>query len=241
MAQTHYFTEDTFINVSRGLVKNVSVRNIFGYNPSIGTTYIAAWELNQAYVYPTSALIMTVTSNAADAGAVIRIIGLDINFNVIAENVTLTPAGTAVTQLGFYRINDVVTIAPPTAGNSAPANDVTISASGTTYARIRGGEGKNQASIFSVPAGHSFYLYRIDAFCATASLNNRTIFFRNYVNNLNGVTFRVAETSFLEQMNIQRKFPFKYEATSDIQLQLKGSAGQQYISVFAEGALVRET
>lgn len=240
MAQTHFFTEDSFTNVSRGLVKNASVRNIFGYNSLIGTTFIPAWELAQAYVYPTEALIMTVTSNAADAGAVIRIIGLDINFNVIAENVTLTSAGTAVTQLAFYRINDVVTIVPPTVGDGAPVNDVTVSASGTTYARIRGGEGKNQASIFSVPAGHSFYLYRINAFCATAAQNNRQIFFRNFVNNINDVTFRVAETSFLEQMDIQRKFPFKYESTSDIQFQLRGSGGTQYISVFGEGALVKE-
>ena len=227
-------------NVSRGLVKNSSVRNIFGYNPSIGTEFIPAWELAQAYVYPTQPRIMTVTSNAADAGAVIRIIGLDLNFNVIAENVTLTSAGTAVTQLSFYRINDVITIAPPTVGSGNPANDVTLSFSGTTYARIRGGEGKNQASIFSVPAGHSFYLYRIDAFCATAAQNNRQIFFRNYVNNVNNVTFRVAETSFLETMNIQRRFPFKYEETSDLQFQLKGSGGTQYISVFGEGVLVKE-
>lgn len=240
MSQSHFLTSDSFLNVSRGIVKNASVRNIFGYNETIGTTYIPAWELAQAYVYPTEPLNMTVTSNAADAGAVIRIIGLDDNFDVIAENVTLTSGGTATTSLKFYRINDVVTVAPPTAGNGCPANNVTISSGATTYARIRGGEGKNQASIFSVPAGHSFYLYRIDAFCATAAQNNRQIYFRNFVNNVNNVTFRVAETSFLEIMNIQRRFPFKYEETTDIQFQLKGSGGTQYISVFGEGVLVKE-
>jgi hypothetical protein len=202
--------------------------------------FIPAWELAQAYVYPTEPLNMTVTSNAADAGAVIRIIGLDGNFDVIAENVTLTSGGTATTTLKFYRINDVVTVVEPTVGNGCPANDVIISSGSTTYAKIGAGQGKNQASIFTVPAGHSFYLYRIDAFCATAAQNNRQIFFRNFVNNVNGVTFRVAETSFLETLNIQRRFPFKYEQTTDLQLQLKASAGTQYISVFAEGVLVKE-
>jgi hypothetical protein len=241
MSQSHFLTNDSFLNVSRGIVKNSSVRNIFGYNPLIGTTFIPAWELAQAYVYPTAPLNMTVTSNAADAGAVIRIIGLDGNFNIIAENVTLTSSGTATTTLKFYRINDVITVAKPTTGSAGcPANDVTISSGSTTYAKIRGGEGKNQASIFTVPAGHSFYLYRIDAFCATAAQNNRQIFFRNFVNNVNGVTFRVAETSFLETMNIQRRFPFKYEETTDLQFQLRASAGTQYISVFGEGVLVKE-
>ena len=240
MSQAYYLTEDMFTNVSRGIVKNASVRNIFGYNPLIGDEYIPAWELSQDYVYPTEPLNMTVTSDAGDAGAVMRIIGLDENFDVIAENVTLDGTGTATTQLKFFRINDVVTVAPPTTGNGCPSSDVTISSGGTTYAKVRGGEGKNQASIYTVPAGHSFYLFRIDAFCATAAQNNRTIYFRNYVNNVNGVTFRVAETSFLEIMNIQRRFPFKYEATSDIQFQLKGSSGDQYISVFGEGVLVKE-
>lgn len=240
MAQAYYLTEDTFTNIARGLVKNASVRNIFGYNTLIGSTFIPAWELPQAYVYPTQARIMTITSNAADAGAVIRIVGVNQNFELIAENVTLTSAGTAVTQLAFFRINDVITIAPPTVGDGAPANNVTLSYNSIVYARIRGTEGKNQASIFSVPLGYSFYLYRINAFCATAAQNNRQIFFRNYVNNVNDVTFRVAETSFLEQMDIQRNSPFKYEETSDIQLQLRGSAGEQYISVFGEGILVKE-
>jgi len=240
MSQTHYLTHDPFLNVSRGIVKNASPRNIFGYNPLIGDEYIPAWELAQDYVYPTEPLTMTVTSDSADAGAVMRIIGLDENFDVIAENVTLDGTGTATTDLQFFRINDVVTVVPPTTGNGCPANDVTISSGGVTYAKVRGGEGKNQASIYTVPAGHSFYLYRIDAFCATAAQNNRVVYFRNYVNNVNGVTFRVAETSFLEIMNIQRRFPFKYEATSDIQFQLRGSAGEQYISVFGEGVLVKE-
>jgi hypothetical protein len=240
MAQTHYFTEDPFTNVSRGIVRNTSVRNIFGYNSSIGTEFVPAWELTQEYVYPTEGLIMTVTSNVADSGAVMRIIGLDENFDVIVDDVTLDGTGTTTTSIEFYRINDVVTVVAPATGNGCPANDVTIANSGTIYAQVRGGEGKNQASIFSVPAGHSFYLYRINAYCASAAQNNRQIFFRNYVNNLDGITFRVAETSFLEQIDIHRKFPFKYEATTDIQLQVKGSGGEQYISVFGEGVLVKE-
>jgi hypothetical protein len=230
--QTYYATESTNLNVARGLVKGASVRNIFGYNAAIGTSYIAAWELSSAYVFPSVPLTMTVTHNVADNGVIIRIIGLDGNYNPIAENVTLS-GGSVTTSLQFFRINDVVTIS----GNAD--NDITI-ANGSTYARIRGGEGRNQASIFTVPAGHSFYLSRIDAFCATAIQNNRQIFFRNFVSLPTGVVLRVAESTFLEKLNIQRQFAFKYSEKTDIQFQVKGSGGVQYISVFGEGILLEE-
>jgi hypothetical protein len=90
-----------------------------------------------------------------------------------------------------------------------------------------------------VPAGHEFYLYRIDAFCATASINNRHLFFRNFVRQPNGTILQVAQTSFLEQMNIQRRIPFRYAEKSDIQLQVRSSASTQEIGVFAEGILAK--
>ena len=190
---------------------------------------------NTAYTQPTTGLNMTVTSNVADNGVIIRIIGLDVNYEVIAENVTLNSAVPPTTTLQFFRINDVVTIS----GNAL--NDIVVANGGITYAKIRGGEGKNQASIYTVPAGHSFYLMRIDAFCATAAQNNRQIFFRNFVRLESGVMLRVAETSFLETMHIQRQIPFRYDEKTDIEFQLRGSSGSQYISVFGEGVLIKNT
>jgi hypothetical protein len=174
---------------------------------------------------------MTVTSNVADNGVQVRIIGLDGDYNVITEVVTL--AVSVATTQQFFRINDVVTIS----GNAA--NDITISNGGITYAKVRGGDGKNQASIYTVPAGHSLYLVRIDAFCATAAQNNRQIFFRNLACLPSGVKLRVAETSFLEIMHIQRQIPFVYNEKTDIEFQLRGSAGEQFISVFGEAILCK--
>lgn len=232
---TRHLYEHNPLAISKGESNNYQVRNIFGYNPLVGTTYIPCWENNTAYTQPTTGLNMTVTSNVADNGVVIRIIGLDVNYNIIAENVTLNSATPPVTTQQFFRINDVVTIS----GNAL--NTVTISSGGITYAKIRGGDGKNQASIFTVPAGYSFYLMRIDAFCATAAQNNRQVYFRNFVCLPNGTKLRVAETSFLEIMHIQRQIPFKYEEKTDIEFQLRGSAGEQFISVFGEGVLVKNT
>ena len=230
---TRHLYEHNPLAIAKGEVNGYSVRNLFGYNSAIGTTYMPAWENATAYTYPTSALTMTVTSNVADNGVIILIAGLDANYNQISEFVTL--AGTVTTTNQYFRINDVVTVS----GNAL--NDITISNGGITYAKVRGGDGKNQASIYTVPAGYSFYLSRIDAFCATAAQNNRQVYFRNFVSLASGVKLRVAETSFLEIMHIQRQLPFRYDEKTDIQFQLRGSAGEQFISVFGEGTLVKNT
>lgn len=228
---TRNLYEHDYLAIAKGESNDYSARNIFGYNALVGTSYIPLWENNTVYTYPTQPLTMTVTSNVADNGVQVRIIGLDGDYNVITEVVTL--AVSVATTQQFFRINDVVTIS----GNAA--NDITISNGGITYAKVRGGDGKNQASIYTVPAGHSLYLVRIDAFCATAAHNNRQIFFRNLACLPSGVKLRVAETSFLETMHIQRQVPFRYNEKTDIEFQLHGSAGEQFVSVFGEAILCK--
>ena len=228
---TRNLYEHDYLAIAKGESNDYSARNIFGYNSAVGTSYIPLWENNTVYTYPTQPLTMTVTSNVADNGVQVRIIGLDGDYNVITEVVTL--AVSVATTQQFFRINDVVTIS----GNAA--NDITISNGGITYAKVRAGDGKNQASIYTVPAGHSLYLVRIDAFCATAAQNNRQIFFRNLACLPSGVKLRVAETSFLETMHIQRQVPFRYNEKTDIEFQLHGSAGEQFVSVFGEAILCK--
>jgi hypothetical protein len=232
MGGTVYLTDEK-LQVSRGLVRDTEARNIFGFNTAIGTSFIAAWENAVDYVYPSTSLQMTaVSSNTSDTAVTILVSGLDENYNRKSNTITLN--GTSTVGIGeFFRINDVITLS----GNAV--GDVTIANSAVTYAKMNAGTGKNQASIFTVPAGHEFYLYRIDAFCASASLNNRIIFFRNFVRQPNGTILRVAETSFLEQMNIQRRIPFRYAEKTDLQLQVRSSAGTQEIGVFAEGILTK--
>ena len=214
-----------------------SVRNIFGYNAAIPDELTTAWELPSNYVYPTEALTMTVTSNAADAGYVILIKGLDINYDEIQETVLLDGTGTATTANQYYRINDVVTVATPGGAYGSPQNNIVISNSGTTYARIDADKGKNQAAIYTVPRGYQFALKRISAFCASANLNNRTLTFENVARLKTGVVLRVAQTEFLEQMIIDRQLPFVYDECTDIEFRLAGSAGTQFIGVFGEGIL----
>ena len=217
-----------------------SARNIFGYNEAIGTDFIPAWELATAYTYPTAATTMTLRWNTADAGYTILIKGLDENYDEIQETITLTATPvTQTTQNQYLRINDLIVVGNNKGDFSNPDNDIDLTNAGNTetYARIAAGTGKSQASIYTVPRGYKFGLVRISAFCASAALNNRTLTFRNVARLKTGVILRVAQVEFLEQMIIDRQYPFVYDECTDIEFQLKGSAGTQFIGVFGEGVL----
>jgi hypothetical protein len=226
--------------VALGKTGGNSVRNIFGYNAAIGTTFIPAWENASEYTYPTAAETMTLRWNTADAGYTILVKGLDENYDEIQESITLTASPVTQTTTNQYlRINDLVTVATPSGAYGNPDNDITLTNAGNTitYAKMLADTGKSQASIYTVPRGYQFALLRISAFCASANLNNRTLAFRNVARLKTGVVLRVAQTEFLEQMIIDRQVPFVYDECTDIEFQLKGSAGTQFIGVFGEGIL----
>lgn len=237
----YYPTEDSFLNVSRGLVEDGEVRNIFGYQDIADSTFRVLWEFSATdLLFPSSAIQLTISSaNASDDGKSLLIKGLDADWNYLQEVVTLVGAGDVVTTNSFLRINDLLLISGIT-----NVGLITVQNSGKTekYAGIREEDGRNQASHFSVPANHCYYLYRIDAFSSDSSSAKPAIFRNVSVNNTNnGQTYNVARTTFLGNMNIQRRFPFKYSEKTDIQFQLSTQGqGTHEMAVFGEGLLLRE-
>jgi hypothetical protein len=222
------------LNVSSESVSNHSVRNIFGQNSAQPNSFRAVWELSDTndYIFPTLGLNMTVTSNGVDDGVIIRILGLNSDYEEIGENITLNNVIPPVTTNQFFRINDVIV----TSGNAS--QNIVIENGGVTYAQIDSGKGRNQASIFTVPANNSFYLYRIDGFTAD-NTTQKAAKFRNKTTLSDGRTLRVAEVEFFNQMNIQRRLPFKYSEKTDIVFEMSTFSGSHPCSVFGEGILVK--
>lgn len=230
------YINDEALNTARGLVRSAEVLNIFGVGSLIGTSFIPAWERNTAYTFPTANTTMGIRSTVGGDTATILIKGLDSDY--VEKNVTVTLAGTANTVVStpLFRINDMIAVS-----GSTPTGTVTLSAGSTVYGQIDPNIGKSQRSMYTVPAGHKFYLNRIDAFCASAALNNRELSFRNRVRLSNGVVYNVAESPFLEQLHVNRHYPFTYDEKTDISFELRASAGTQKIGVFGEGILIDET
>ena len=223
------------LQVSRGQIPGHSVRNLFGTNPAIGTTFVTPWENNGALPLLSAAQNLSlVSTSASDTAVSILVAGVDADCSLITEVVALNGLTPVITTQQFFRINDLITVS----GNAL--GDVTASYSGTVYAKILAGRGKNQAAIYTVPAGHSFYLGRIDAFTATANNDTKIMTFRNKVTYVDGRVFNVAQTSFTSRMDIARVLPFRVPAKATIEFQLQMSGQTADIGVFGEGILVKE-
>jgi len=156
------------LQVARGQIQAHSVVTIAGYNSDVDT----AWEMITPVgnlSYPAAALQMTVSSADADdtsAGTGARtvlITGLDANYAVISETVTMNGQTAVTTTNSFLRINAMLVT---TAGTSL-ANEgiiyigtgtVTSGVPATIYNVIAAGFNNATSSQYTVPAGFTGYL-----------------------------------------------------------------------------------
>lgn len=222
-------------DVAKGNIWDSKALNIFGFNRTVGTAFETLWDDGGNYVFPSSALVMSAVSSSASDTMNLLISGLDANYNEITETVTLAGTSAVQTTLSFLRINSAVILSGSNVGN------ISISNGGTNYAYISATLGTTQACIYTVPAGHSVYLFRIDC---TSGTNNgqKYLTIRNLVCNESGRKLRVSEATFsTSQVSFDRQVPFKIEEKTDFSFEAKSSASENEVSIFIEAILVRES
>ena len=226
-------TPHLLFDIAKGNIWNESPVNIFGINRAVGVSYETIWDDSGSYVYPSSALIMTVVSTSASDTMDVLIDGLDSNYNVLQETVTLAGTVAVNTTSAFFRINSLVILGGENIGGISATNG------GTQYAFIGPLLGVSQSSVYTVPAGHSFYLFRIDVNSATTN-GQKFLYIRNVVTT-NGRTIRSSEATFsTSQVSYDRQVPFKIVEKSDFSFEAKSSASTNEIAIFLEGILVRD-
>lgn len=228
------------LQVARGQITGHSLVNIFGYftTPAAAGTFRTAWELGgtTAYAFPSSAVTMTITGTASDT-AQILVSGLDATYNPISETVTLNGSTGVPTVNKYFRINSLQV----TAGSATnPAGIVTCTNGGVTYAQINAGVGQSQMAVYTVPAGCTFYLTRIDGFTSFNGNTTNYINYRDAITLSSGVSKFVAQSPFNTNYQIKRITPLPFPAGTDIQYQFAPSAAvAAVVSIFVEGYLVQ--
>ena len=226
-------TPHLLFDIAKGNIFNEKAVNIFGLNRTVGTAYETIWDDSGSYVYPSSALIMSVVSTSASDTMDVLVDGLDADYNVLQETVTLTGTVAVNTTSAFFRINSLVILGGENVGGISATNG------GTQYAFIGALLGVSQSSVYTVPAGHSFYLFRIDVNSATTS-GNKFLYIRNVVTT-NGRTIRASEATFsVSQVSYDRQVPFKIVEKSDFSFEAKSSSSTNEIAIFLEGVLVQD-
>lgn len=142
----------------------------FGSNPDVDGSNETIWDAGGLYAYPSSAVAMTVTTDAGtpadDNGVTVVVSGLDENYNEVSQEVTLAGSGTATTTQTFLRVFRAYV-----SGSQAPTGNLNITNGGTTYARITLGENQTLMAIWTVPAGYTAYMSRGTLSVGTANGN----------------------------------------------------------------------
>lgn len=227
------------LQVARGQITGHSTVNIYGYQPAVNSTYIPLWENATAYTYPVAAAKMHLASSNAGDTASILISGLDANYNPISEVKALTGTTAVTTTNSYLRINSMqVTIGSLT----NPSGVVTLKdlTDTTTYAQINAGVGRTQAAIYTVPAGYTFYLSRVDANTSLNGNNANFMTYRNYSISPSGVVTITQQAPFTQVYHTQRVMARPFPEKTDIQIQMANSAAANAAAnVGVEGYLIQ--
>jgi hypothetical protein len=230
------------LQVARGQITWHSPLNLFGNTTALGSTAFGPlWEgltgSGGNYVYPSSAVIMTLaSSSASDTAVTIRIFGLGAGYVLQTEDVALNGTSNVLTTKTFLRINKMETLSGNAVGNVTAIN------SGTTYAKINAGIGDTQMSLYTVPAGYTFYQTDFQADTNTSVTSGAYVKLRTYLvdNVAGGVIHALNQTAFVQQLSIPFSYPISFAEKSDIQYQLLGAGGAGAVAnIYVGGILIK--
>lgn len=225
------------LQVGRGQVYGHTSINVQGYNVAHGITFRAVWEKSNDtdYVYPATSVTMAFTSSLAET-LTLRVEGLDATYAPKTATVVFSNSLTGTVTSGtadFFRINAMQIV------KGTAADTVVATNGGVTYAQINSGTGRSQASIYTVPAGYTFYLIRAQAF----TTNNGTqfctyrVWSRTFVDGVSTPTI-VLSAPFTQSYSSTRIVPRGYAEKTDVQWQLMQSNPAPG-SIQLEGVLIK--
>lgn len=169
------------INVSRGLVIGSSRIQKTSYNPSVGTSEETIWNESGTIVsYPAAATTMTVSSSsAADTAAgtgarTVTVQGLDADFNVQSETVTLNGQSAVTTVNSYIRMNILTVITAGTGAKNAGiiyigTGSISTGKPAVVYSSIPASFNRSQQGFYTIPNGYTGYLLRQSVTTDTAA------------------------------------------------------------------------
>jgi hypothetical protein len=199
----------------------------FGVQDSVQNVEQTVWEYGGIYTYPTTAVVMTVTSSvgATDNGCEIAVNGLDENYNEVTEVLTLSGAGTATTTTTFIRV-----FRGYVAGSQDTTGNITIGNGANVYSYVNADNQTLQA-FYTIPAGYTARLLQTDHTISTEQ-NNKFGQIRIIVRRPNGV-FRTQESFTIDNGSISRVYstPIYIPEKSDIEVRAIASGANAFLHI----------
>jgi hypothetical protein len=157
------------LQVARGQIQGHSVVRVFGYNPDVDTSEESVWPNGGTVPHPTAASVLKISSTSAndDAGGTgaltVFIAGVDGNFNIVSETVTLDGQTAVNTVNEYLYVNEFYVLTVGTgganAGNiNAGTGTVTGGVPAVLYDEIAAGFNQRTTAHYCVPAGYVGYM-----------------------------------------------------------------------------------
>ena len=207
------------VSIQRGDINNFSGIQKFGYNASVGTSFETIWDGGGDYTFITSAGTATATSsNTDDNTGTVEIQGLDSNYDLATETLTI---GGSAGSTSFIRVFRAKMINANT--GDANVGTITITVSSTTVAQIQPTYGQTLMAVYTVPRKHQAYLVQKDI-GSSKDLENEIKFRIKEIDNgnvWNTRSFITARGGFVEK---NYAVPEIIGPKTDIEMRAKSSA-----------------
>ena len=221
------------IDICKGVVPGRVQVERHGHNLSAAATEETIWGASTLYSYLTSAEQLKVSSSVpgtdipASTGAwTVRIQGLDPNYRLISEIVTLLNPGPATTVLPFLRVFCAQVMTAGTGGKNAGIISVKNNADAITLAYMAVGENMCHAAIWTVPSRQRFMMMEWHAGELAAKESHILLYMREY----EGLWHLHREVMLKDNhFHIPLIMPLVIPARADIELRCTASAGSGLI------------
>jgi hypothetical protein len=235
------------LQVARGQIAFHEGIEIFGFSAAISNTAQGPmWEgqtqSGGLYAYPSSAAPLVLVSDSASDNTTRAVVidGLDANYRKQTETIALNGTTNVTTTNSFLRINQMSML------NSTNTGNITASISSTVYAKINAGIGQTQMSIYTVPAGYTFYLSYTEYDAAIGFTSSAYMTGQEY-NKFNagknsGLITVTHQTVFVQKQATPFTAPIPHVEKTDLQFCVKASAGGPLTcSMYAGGFLIADS
>jgi len=212
-------TEDFNLQLARGHVSNHSSVHKFGWNPGVGTAFETIWDGSNVYTYHNAGVATVISTNGVDSQGTVEIQGLDENFLLQTETVTVDGSASSTQFARVFRAR-LLTANTGTTNTAA----INVRVDNTTSALISAGAGQTLMSVYTVPANKTGYLKKIQF---TSDKDGQPAVFRILTRDgSDSGPFR--NSGQFGQMNGPTQYeyavPLRFAANTDIQIQGKASA-----------------
>ena len=202
------------IPIAAGEVGGYSHINKFGYSNDI-SSLSTIWDGSTLYTYSSSAGTVTVSGTSGDDGAVIEIQGLDTNYNIVVQDVTLDGSGDGTASTNLIRIFRA-RVKTPAAGETTNVGLLNINIAGAVRAKILAGKGQTLMAVYTVPAGKTAYLLNL----SLSVDKNVDVIYKVMVREIDDGGFQIKGQfgTFGTPVDHQYPVPLRFEEKTDIEI-----------------------